>query len=57
MRLLINSESVCPQDEFLFIAVSDIAQEKTLKNIEGYDKTKLKHTEVKEKHSMPDAAG
>ena len=34
-----------------------INQEKTIQNIEGFDKNKLKHAETKEKNPLPDKAG
>ncbi len=33
-----------------------INQEKTIQNIEGFDKTKLKHAETEEKNPLPDKA-
>ena len=38
----------------VFVAV---VQEKTVQNIEGFDKSKLKHTETTEKQSLPDTTG
>ena len=35
----------------------DIAQEKTLQNIEGFDTSKLKHAETAEKSPLPSKAG
>ena len=37
--------------------LSVINQEKTIQNIEGFDKNKLKHAETKEKNPLPDKAG
>jgi Thymosin beta-4 family len=37
--------------------VAVIAQEKTIQNIEDFDKTKLKHTETLEKNPLPDKTG
>jgi len=34
-----------------------ITQEKTIQNVEGFDKTKLKHTETAEKVVLPDKQG
>jgi len=34
-----------------------ITQEKTIQNVEGFDKNKLKHTETAEKVVLPDKQG
>ena len=34
-----------------------ITQEKTIQNVEGFDKSKLKHTETAEKVVLPDQQG
>ena len=34
-----------------------INQEKTIQNIEGFDKTKLRHADTQEKNPLPDKAG
>ena len=34
-----------------------INQEKTIQNIEGFDKNKLRHAETQEKNPLPDKAG
>jgi len=34
-----------------------ITQEKTIQNIEGFDRTKLKHAETAEKGVLPDEQG
>jgi hypothetical protein len=36
---------------------SAISQEKTIKNIEGFDPKNLKHTETTEKNSLPSPDG
>lgn len=37
--------------------VAVIAQEKTIQNIEDFDKSKLRHTETQEKNPLPDKTG
>lgn len=37
--------------------LSEIAQEKTIQNIEHFDHKNLKHTETAEKHVLPSSDG
>ena len=41
----------------LIMHVIVITQEKTIQNIEGFDKTKLKHADTAEKVVLPDEQG
>ncbi len=43
--------------KMFFFPISVINQEKTIQNIEGFDKSKLKHAETTEKNPLPDKAG
>ena len=43
--------------ELLVCISTVIAQEKTMQNIEEFDKHKLKHAETQEKSSLPDQSG